>query len=171
MNRNAKPVVITAEELRFALEIHDSDGYNFAGWYTDRSYDHRIAEITEENAANMVLFAKWTRPIDNRYNVEMYSYQTASVLSRNQKELKECTPFTLSGAKRMMRLGILTMCIPVVVEILIEIAYIIMKNVLTGVGEVNVDMNISFGIGIMFIVTSLICRYGAVQLGNKDTTN
>ena len=38
----------------------------------------------------MVLFAKWTRPIDNRYNVEMYSYQTASVLSRNQKELKEC---------------------------------------------------------------------------------
>lgn len=42
-----------------------------------------------------------------------------------------------------MRLGILTMCIPVVVEILIEIAYIIMKNVLTGVGEVNVDMNIS----------------------------
>lgn len=88
-----------------------------------------------------------------------------------KKELKDGTPFTLSGAKSMMRLGILTMCIPVVVEILIEIAYIIMKNVLTGVGEVNVDMNISFGIGIMFIVTSLICRYGAEQLGNKDTNN
>ena len=88
-----------------------------------------------------------------------------------KKELKDGTPFTLSGAKSMMRLGILTMCIPVVVEILIEITYIIMKNVLTNVGEVNVDMNISFGIGIMFIVTSLICRYGAEQLGNKDTNN
>lgn len=90
VNHNANPDVITAEELPFALEIPVRDGYNFAGWYTDSSYDHKITEITEENAANMVLFAKWTRPIDNRYNVEMYSYQTASVLSRNQKELKEC---------------------------------------------------------------------------------
>ena len=89
VNHNANPDVITAEELPFALEIPVRDGYNFAGWYTDSSYDHKITEITEENAANMVLFAKWTRPIDNRYNVEMYSYQTASVLSRNQKELKE----------------------------------------------------------------------------------
>ncbi len=88
-----------------------------------------------------------------------------------KKELKDGTPFTLSGAKDMMRLGILTMCIPVATEILIGIAYVIMNSVLTDVGEVNVDMNISFGIGIMFIVTALICRYGAEQLGNKDTNN
>lgn len=98
VNHNANPDVITAEELPFALEIPVRDGYNFAGWYTDSSYDHKITEITEENAANMVLFAKWTRPIDNRYNVEMYSYQTASVLSRNQKELKECNYAFLDGA-------------------------------------------------------------------------
>ena len=90
VNHNANPDVIAAEELPFALEIPVRDGYNFAGWYMDSSYDHKITELTKENATNMVLFAKWTRPIDNRYNVEMYSYQTASVLSRNQKELKEC---------------------------------------------------------------------------------
>lgn len=60
VNHNANPDVITAEELPFALEIPVRDGYNFAGWYTDSSYDHKITEITEENAANMVLFAKWT---------------------------------------------------------------------------------------------------------------
>ena len=58
VNHNANPDVITAEELPFALEIPVRDGYNFAGWYTDSSYDHKITEITEENAANMVLFAK-----------------------------------------------------------------------------------------------------------------
>ncbi len=43
VNHNANPDVITAEELPFALEIPVRDGYNFAGWYTDRllrSQDH-----------------------------------------------------------------------------------------------------------------------------------
>ena len=44
VNHNANPDVITAEELPFALEIPVRDGYNFAGWYTDSSYDHKIMQ-------------------------------------------------------------------------------------------------------------------------------
>ena len=44
VNHNANPDVIVAEELPFTLEIPVRDGYNFAGWYTDSSYDHKITE-------------------------------------------------------------------------------------------------------------------------------
>lgn len=91
INSNYNPEVIAREELPLVLDIPVREGYNFAGWYTDSEYHHKITEINEENAENMVLFAKWTNAIDNHYNVEMYSYQSASVISRNNKELKECT--------------------------------------------------------------------------------
>lgn len=90
INSNHNPDEIERTKLPFTLDIPVREGYNFAGWYTDSSYTNKITEINQENAANMVLFAKWTKTIDNRYNVEMYSYQTASTIGRNHKELKEC---------------------------------------------------------------------------------
>lgn len=90
INSNYNPDTLTWEELPVTLDIPVREGYNFAGWYTDSSYSHKITEINSENAENMVLFAKWTRAIDNHYNVEMYSYQSANVISRNHKELKDC---------------------------------------------------------------------------------
>lgn len=90
INSNYNPEILTKSQLPFTLELPVRSGYNFAGWYTDSSYRHKITEITMENAQNMVLFAKWTKAIDNHYNVEMYSYRSASVISRSHKELKEC---------------------------------------------------------------------------------
>lgn len=90
-NSNYNPASLAMEELPFTLDVPVREGYNFAGWYTDSSLTHKISEINQENAANMILFAKWTKEIDNQYNVEMYSYKTASMVTRNQKELKECS--------------------------------------------------------------------------------
>ena len=89
-NSNYNPETLTREELPVVLDIPVRDGYNFAGWYTYSSFTHKITEINSENAANMVLFAKWTRAIDNHYNVEMYSYSSGSTMSQRHKELKEC---------------------------------------------------------------------------------
>lgn len=90
-NSNYNKATIEPEELPVQLDVPVRAGYNFAGWYTDCNYTEKITEINRENARNMVLFAKWTKAIDNNYTVEMYSYQTDSVVSRKQKELKECS--------------------------------------------------------------------------------
>ena len=91
INSNYNKTELKPEEFPMKLDVPLRTGYNFAGWYTDCNYTEKITEINQENADNMVLFAKWTKVIDNSYNVEMYSYQTDSVVSKKQKELKECS--------------------------------------------------------------------------------
>lgn len=91
INSNYNKTELKPEELPMQLDVPLRTGYNFAGWYTDCSYTEKITEINQENAGNMVLFAKWTKVIDNSYNVEMYSYRSDSVVSKKQKELKECS--------------------------------------------------------------------------------
>lgn len=91
VNSNYNPESLDPKELPVILDVPVRAGYNFAGWYKDSSYTHKITEIDEDSAANMVLFAKWTKSIDNSYNVEMYSYQRGSVINQNHKELKECS--------------------------------------------------------------------------------
>lgn len=89
-NSHNNPDTIARADLPLTLDIPVRDGYNFAGWYTDSNYTHKITVINEENAESMVLFAKWTNAIDNHYNVEMYSYNSANVINYNNKELKDC---------------------------------------------------------------------------------
>lgn len=88
---NENPLTISMDELPYTLDLPERTGYNFAGWYTDSAYTNKITEINNRNAGNMVLFAKWTKEIDNHYNVEMYSYQSAGIRNSNHKELKECS--------------------------------------------------------------------------------
>lgn len=88
---NENPLTISRDELPYILDIPERTGYNFAGWYTDSAYTNKITEINSKNAENMVLFAKWTKEIDNHYNVEMYSYQSTGAGNSNRKELKECS--------------------------------------------------------------------------------
>lgn len=89
-NSRKNRAVFYKEELPITLDIPERDGYNFAGWYTDSKCTQKITEITKENAENLVLFAKWTEVIDNYLNVEMYSYHEGSLLTVNQKELRQC---------------------------------------------------------------------------------
>lgn len=90
-NSAANPGYLVREKLPFALDVPTRQGYNFAGWYLDSSYTTKVTEINAESAGELILFAKWTRAIDNHYNVEMYSYQSAGSAGKGSKELKECS--------------------------------------------------------------------------------
>ena len=82
-----------------------------------------------------------------------------------KNELKAETPFTLAGAKELLRLGILMLTIP--------IGCAIVRKIVTGIvgsfihvsknvaAELYFDNESSVVLGIMFILGSLLCRYGA----------
>ncbi len=87
----------------------------------------------------------------------------AEVYFRN--ELRAETPFTLAGAKELLRLGILTLTIPtgcaVVGSIVEGIIAGFMKVEKAEAMDMYFDNEASIVLGIMFILGSLLCRYGA----------
>ena len=76
-------------------------------------------------------------------------------------ELEDGTPFTLEGAREMFRLGVLTVCIPFGSLLLAVITHGVLAQYLPDVAELKLDCDGSFALGVMFILTSLICKYGA----------
>jgi len=76
-------------------------------------------------------------------------------------ELEAGTPFTLDGAKELQRLGICAICIPIGAKVIAEIVFHIMRNVFENVADLRGDEYLSLGLGVMLIVASLLCRYGA----------
>jgi len=87
----------------------------------------------------------------------------AEVYFRN--ELADGTPFTMRGAKELMRLGILTVAIPLGAEIICSIGVAIADNFFPEIGELSFDGFASVGLGVMMIVSSLLCRHGAELRG------
>ena len=85
-----------------------------------------------------------------------------------KRELADGTPFNLGGAKELMRLGIFTICIPIGTQIIAEIVYAVMEQTLRGVAPLQLDHSGSVALGVMFIVISLICRYGAELREGKE---
>ncbi len=78
------------DELPIILPIPERNGYNFAGWYTESNYRNKVTMIENSDYGDLTLFAKWTKCIDSNYNVQMYSYNTSSMVSGTDKELKNC---------------------------------------------------------------------------------
>ncbi len=76
-------------------------------------------------------------------------------------ERADGTPFTLSGAAEMQRLGILTICISLGAAALAEIAHLIFAHAFRDVAEMHFGDYTSVGLGIAFIVVSVLLRYGA----------
>ena len=85
-----------------------------------------------------------------------------------KRELADGTPFDLGGAKELMRLGILAICIPIGTQIIAEIVYAVMEQTLRGVAPLQLDHSGSVALGVMFIVMSLGCRYGAELREGKE---
>ena len=79
------------DELPLTLSIPQRSGYNFAGWYTDSTFLHKITTIKNCDYGDLELYAKWTRCIDSSYNVQMYSYTLSSKVRGNNKELRDCS--------------------------------------------------------------------------------
>ena len=80
------------------------------------------------------------------------------------RELADGTPFTLDGAKELLRLGILSVCIPVGTQIVVQIVQTILVRALTDVDAQTPEMAGSVTLGVMVIVAALLCRYGAELL-------
>lgn len=88
-----------------------------------------------------------------------------------KNELKSETPFTLAGAKELMRLGILTLAIPTGCAVAGSIVEGIIAG-FTGAPQIEAmdmyfDNGASIVLGVMFILGALLCRYGA-QLRNDE---
>lgn len=86
-----------------------------------------------------------------------------------KKELSDGTPFTLTGAAQMQRLGILTICISLGSVIVAEIAYQIFKYAYQDVAVLHIDDYASVGLGIAFIVMSVVFRCGASLEKKKES--
>ncbi len=79
-----------------------------------------------------------------------------------KRELADGTPFNLGGAKEMQRLGILMICIPIGTQIVAEIVHAVMEQTIQGIAPLRLNNSGSVALGVMFLVISLICQYGAV---------
>lgn len=92
----------------------------------------------------------------------------AEIYFRN--EGKAGTPFTLAGANELLRLGILTLAISTgcaVVGSAVEEIFAGFMNVETiGATDLYFNNGGNIGLGIMFLVISLLCRYGAELIQN-----
>lgn len=86
-----------------------------------------------------------------------------------RNELADGTPFTVRGAKELMRLGILTITIPLGAAIVCSIGVGIAGNFFPEIEELSYDGFTSVGLGVMMIVSSLLCRFGAESCGGKDS--
>lgn len=76
-------------------------------------------------------------------------------------ELKAGTPFTAEGAKELLLLGVHTIWIPIVAAVLAQVAHNIISVLWGNVEPMALKSNDCVALGVMFIVTSLLCRYGA----------
>lgn len=89
-----------------------------------------------------------------------------------KNELKAGTPFTPDGAKELMRLGILTIAIPVGSAIAGSIAEEIiagfMKIEKAAAMDMYFDNETSVVLGIMLIIGALLCRCGAELMQQKE---
>ena len=85
-------------------------------------------------------------------------------------ELANGDPFTLRGAKELLRLGILTIVIPLGTVIVCSIGVSIADNMVPGIDKLSIGEFSSMGLGVMMIVLSLFCRYGAEVCRGKSSS-
>lgn len=84
-------------------------------------------------------------------------------------ELDAGTPFTFEGAKEIMRLGILAIALPIGAEIIAAIVYGIIDTFVPVLWDIDISIGDSISVGVMFIVASVIFRYGAELLEQRES--
>lgn len=85
-------------------------------------------------------------------------------------ELEVGTPFTLAGAKELLHLGISAIWIPIATSVASIIAVEIVEGFTNSSAEINLDFGGNISLGLMLIVTSLLCRHGA-ELTERPTSD
>lgn len=83
-------------------------------------------------------------------------------------ELDDGTPFTYAGSKELLRLGIITVAVPMAISTILGIAFIITKFFWPSLAESAMsEDSISIGIGLLLIVMSFVFKHGA-ELAEKN---
>ena len=82
-------------------------------------------------------------------------------------ELADGTPFTAEGSREILRLGILTIAIPMGALILEGIVYGISEVFYPMTEQIHMEDMASVGMGIMFLIASVIFKCGAELLEKK----
>ena len=89
-----------------------------------------------------------------------------------KNEQKAGTPFTFAGARELKRLGVLTIVLPACCALAAEIAEGVAANCMNIAAEIGApayfETGASISLGVMFLVTSLLCRCAAEQGGAKE---
>lgn len=83
-------------------------------------------------------------------------------------ELEAGTPFTFAGADELLRLGIIAIAVPLGTTIASAIGVGIVSAFFEGVEKVELGNGVSLTLGIMFIVMSVIFRYGSELKSGKE---
>lgn len=83
-------------------------------------------------------------------------------------EIEDGTPFDEIRAAELRRLGILTICIPIGTQIVAEIVYAALSQIWNSAVPLKLENSGSIALGVMFIVMSLICTYGAECRKGED---
>ena len=82
-------------------------------------------------------------------------------------ELLAETPFTRSGAKELLRLGIITISVPLGTLILAQIVSDVIAELIQCGEAFKLDGGDSVALGVTFIFASFLCQYGA-ELREKN---
>ncbi len=85
-----------------------------------------------------------------------------------ENELNAGTPFTMDGAKELLHLGISVIWIPIVTAVLAQIAHGVIDQFMENVEKLNLDGFDSVMLGVMLIIASVLCKYGAEIQGNRE---
>ena len=84
-------------------------------------------------------------------------------------EIEDGTPFTVRGAKELMRLGIIYIAVNLGASIVAGTVFAIVSKSLEDADKYEFNGQ-SIGLGIAFIIFSLLCRYGAELTEGKTQT-
>lgn len=82
-------------------------------------------------------------------------------------ELEAGTPFKMENAKKMLHLGILVIVVPIVTYTLSRVVYSVMALSFSDMAPLKLNASGSVTLGVMFIITSLLLRYGAEKEEGK----
>lgn len=65
-------------------------GYYFQGWYLDPEFKYKVNTIEYSDDKAVTVYAKWSRKVNNSYNVINYEYTSSERLEPNTVYLKDC---------------------------------------------------------------------------------
>ena len=86
-----------------------------------------------------------------------------------ENELKAGTPFTFDGAKELMKVGIISILVSLIGSALVGGVYGIFYLFNPTMAELNFEFGMDIGAGLSMIFLSVIFKYGAQVLTEKNT--